>query len=615
MNNGGGRDDGRSGGHHRRPLPHRTPSLEYNGDVRQQHQHQNRNDNNMNLRRPFPDRGFGRGDGGYPRNNNGGDFRGRYHPNAGPPPPPPPQRDTNRQGGGGAGAIEFIRNNSHPSSSRPFNDATQSQFNPTPRNANSNKDPSTPIPEEFRRTLILSNIPQHIGRRELRNHFQRNWNAATQFCHVNKKREGYVKFKEAADARRVWEAGTEGLDGGLKDGGEGSVSLVGEGVQLKAFHFNNSIDVPEDESNRGMKPFATAAGGGGGFDKKRNWNEDSVGGGGGHHQHGGQTPHKMGRHSEDHVTPSSYGGGYDSQHPASAPHVSIASNTYHRSNSNAPASADQKQQQQQQQTSLQIQQQKDKEYNLQWEAFQKQEEEWRQRRNTEYQTYQQAKTNRTTQISTLEQKRDLLTKQENMLTQQLPLHKKMLSMLKSKEASASEQSKKMKEILSTQTRIMELKKEIKAIVEEVEKLREEEKGHVFVPIEKRPVFVEPVVVAGGCASVGVGTKKVGGGAAAIAAGKRSLDRRTTVLRVEGFGGGGDGENSKEDVTEVSGSFPLVVLQCYRDRAHIMCFISPFIVGCNQGPLLNIWYGLKCNFNYERGRRYQFICIGKVCQSY
>jgi hypothetical protein len=202
-----------------------------------------------------------------------------------------------------------------------------------------------------------------------------------------------------------------------------------------------------------------------------------------------------------------------------------------------------------------------------------------------------------------------------MLTQQLPLHKKMLSMLKSKEASASEQSKKMKEILSTQTRIMELKKEIKAIVEEVEKLREEEKGHVFVPIEKRPVFVEPVVVAGGCASVGVGTKKVGGGAAAIAAGKRSLDRRTTVLRVEGFGGGGDGENSKEDVTEVSGSFPLVVLQCFRDRAHIMCFISPFIVGCNQGPLLNIWYGLKCNFNYERGRRYQFICIGKVCQSY
>eukprot|EP01082_Thalassiosira_pseudonana_P006235 g6084.t1 g6084 contig20:760634-762887(+) len=551
MNNGGGRDDGRSGGHHRRPLPHRTPSLEYNGDVRQQHQHQNRNDNNMNLRRPFPDRGFGRGDGGYPRNNNGGDFRGRYHPNAGPPPPPPPQRDTNRQGGGGAGAIEFIRNNSHPSSSIPFNDAKHSQLNPTPRNANSNKDPNTPIPEEFRRTLILSNIPQHIGRRELRNHFQRNWNAATQFCHVYKEREGYVKFKEAADARRVWEAGTEGLDGGLKDGGEGSVSLVGEGVQLKAFHFNNSIDVPEDESNRGMKPFATAAGGGGGFDRKRNWNEDSDGGGGGHHQHGGQTPHKMGRHSEDHVTPSSYGGGYDSQHPASAPHVSIASNTYHRSNSNAPASADQKQQQQQQQTSLQIQlqQQKDKEYNLQWEAFQKQEEEWRQRRNTEYQTYQQAKTNRTTQISTLEQKRDLLTKQENMLTQQLPLHKKMLSMLKSKEASASEQSKKMKEILSTQTRIMELKKEIKAIVEEVEKLREEEKGHVFVPIEKRPVFVEPVVVAGGCASDGVGTKKVGGGAAAIAAGKRSLDRRTTVLRVEGFGGGGDGENSKEDVTE------------------------------------------------------------------
>eukprot|EP00984_Skeletonema_dohrnii_P025611 scaffold14792_cov101-Skeletonema_dohrnii-CCMP3373.AAC.1 len=91
----------------------------------------------------------------------------------------------------------------------------------------------------------------------------------------------------------------------------------------------------------------------------------------------------------------------------------------------------------------------------------------------------------------------------------------MLSMLKSKNAPASEQSKKMKEILGAQTQLLQLKKDRKSTVEELEKLKEEErvKG-VFVPSEKRPVFVE----SGDSAGVQ----------------KRSLDRRSTVLRVEGF---------------------------------------------------------------------------------
>lgn len=103
-----------------------------------------------------------------------------------------------------------------------------------------------------------------------------------------------------------------------------------------------------------------------------------------------------------------------------------------------------------------------------------------------------------------------------MLTKQLPLHKKMLAVLQAKKAPAAEQSKKMKEILSAQTRIMELKKEMKHLVEEIERGREAVEG-VFRPSERRP----------GCSG---GADGVGGGAGA----KRSLDRRTTVLKVEGF---------------------------------------------------------------------------------
>ena len=76
---------------------------------------------------------------------------------------------------------------------------------------------------------------------------------------------------------------------------------------------------------------------------------------------------------------------------------------------------------------------------------------------------------------------------------------------------------------------MEIKKEIKGLVETVEKLREEgvTKG-VFRPTEKRPIFSS----AG--ADGGLTKKK-----------KARLDRRTTVLKVEGF----NNDVTEDDVKE------------------------------------------------------------------
>lgn len=113
-------------------------------------------------------------------------------------------------------------------------------------------------------------------------------------------------------------------------------------------------------------------------------------------------------------------------------------------------------------------------------------------------------------IQKLEVKRDLVSQQESALARQLELHKKMLSLVK----VAADKTKKMKEILTTQTRIMELKREIKSIVEDLEAAKKEDNASVFVSTAKRPVFR--------------GVMSAGGG------GSRSLDRRTTVLKVVGF---------------------------------------------------------------------------------
>ena len=107
-----------------------------------------------------------------------------------------------------------------------------------------------------------------------------------------------------------------------------------------------------------------------------------------------------------------------------------------------------------------------------------------------------------------------------MLNKQLPLHKKMLTVIKSKNDNTAEQTKKMKEILGIQTRIMELKKEMKGIVEKIEQMKKDEvTWGVFRPSEKRPVFVD---------NTGGGSNTLRVDCGGLAKKKSRLDRRTTI---------------------------------------------------------------------------------------
>ena len=340
------------------------------------------------------------------------------------------------------------------------------------------------------------------------------------YAHVDKHSgQAYVRFETVDDAKRVWAGGTNGLDGPNyhsskqphADGSE-QCSFVSEGVLLQEVYFTNFV--PNDSKKYDDKQSTVL--------KKHSRGGDEYGG----RERGGSHPDerdsKLPRlHSYQN---SSADQGMSTKHDKKpAPSITNQSNnSYHRTSDKK-----EKQQQHHQLTpeELEVQKQKRDEYQKQYEAFQKEEQEWRKRRLAEYQSFITAKNERTAQLTTLQQKRDLQSQQESMLVKQLPLHKKMLSVLKSKDAPASEQSKKMKEILNTQTQLLELKKEMKITVEELEMLREEErvKG-AFVPSEKRPVF----------AANGTGLRK------------RKLDRRTTVLRVEGFGE----ENVNDDLLAV-----------------------------------------------------------------
>ena len=374
----------------------------------------------------------------------------------------------------------------------------------------------TPIPPSERRTLILSNIPSTLKYHQIQNHLSSVLNVQVQYCTIDQQtNEAYVRFKYVNDAMKVWDSGTKGLDGNtnsLKNNGskningeEEQISLVQLGVQLKAVHYTNFMIAQPKVVDRGQQSgsggstgrgSASTGGRGGegrGFDRKRNWDQQQQG--------------------------QSNGSQYDTPQSSAAATASPAQSTpnyptntkYHRSPS--------KQQSQQKQLSpmeVQLQEQKQLEEQKAYQEFQVEEKEWRKRRKAEYDIFMTAKQSREAHLSTLEQKKDLLSKQESMLNSQLPLHKKMLTVLKSKNAELSEQSKKMKEILTTQTRIMEIKKEIMGLVETIEKLKEEEKTKgVFRPTEKRPIFSS--------ADTDGGKKK-----------KARLDRRTTVLKVEGF---------------------------------------------------------------------------------
>ena len=392
--------------------------------------------------------------------------------------------------------------------------------------------------------------------------------------------EAYVVFKSVQDAQRVWMEGRRhhhgkgdnnrnGLDGngGSSSGGPNGVkslentdnfvsSLVELGVELRAIHFSNHVNLLDLESNT---PRGGERGGDniqGEYTDYNSGNESGSGGrlggeGASHNdrrrsdslcrsvRHGQHSYHGRSldvnsssselpqcandqyaidsRHHQQHVH-------YNAQPEPS--HVSPASACIQTTNNTnyyprTPISLINKQQKNQSSAiELQLKQQEEAEEWGKWEAFQLEEMEWRKRRRVEYNSFIQAKNERSTQLSTLEQKRDLLSKQEHMLSQQLPLYKKILVMLKSKNATPSEQSTKMKEILSTSKRIVELKTEMKGITRDIEKIKEEESVlGVFRPSEKRPVF---------SGNVGGPDAKVGSGK------KRSLDRRTTTLKVQGF---------------------------------------------------------------------------------
>jgi hypothetical protein len=441
----------------------------------------------------------------------------------------------NGGGGGGRGARPF------QSSSDQYNNPReqQQQYHHHQQQRKMN-DPQNPLPPDQRRTLVLANVPPHIKHFHIKSHFQQNWGIPVNYAHVDKHSGlAYVRFEAVDDAKRVWAVGTNGLDGpnyhSAGAGGEQSSStssFLSEGIVLQEVYFTNFV--PNDKKYDDAQSSAMMS-------RKHGRGADEYGererGGGGFSHHTDERDAKMARHSEQN---------YPTQHrnnmkPAPS-YTNPSNNSYNRTEQKHQLTPEE----------IELKKQRREEYQKQYEAFQKEEQEWRTRRNAEYQAFATAKNERTAQISTLQQKKDLQSKQETMLAKQLPLHKKMLSMLKSKNAPASEQSKKMKEILSTQTQLLELKKDMKNTVEELEKLKQEErvKG-VFVPSEKRPVFV-----ASGAASAG-GVKK------------RSLDRRSTVLKVEGFGEEElDEETVKAELKEHFSAFGAVSdVSLERDNVH------------------------------------------------
>lgn len=565
---GRGRFDGRGNSYNMRENNHRGP-------MQQQQQQGGRG-------------GYGRGDF-----DGRGGGRGEYHGGRG-------------RGGGNRGPQQLDQSFS-----------SQSRNNTTRPTQLDIEKSQTPIPQDQRRTLILSNIPPNIKFFHIQQHFQNNYNGAVvQYSLLDRNsNEAYVRFKFVEDAKRVWEGGNDGLDGNMvggnnninmDEGGE-NISLVKMGVKLKAIHFTNyMVDNTRNNADHNHRdrggPTAMGVGsrGGheaGGFDRKRNWNEryqdnNSNLRGEYHNHHSQQPPSKSPRYATEEQHHNQY------EMPQSAAAASSSATiqstnfptntTYHRS-----PSKELSQQLQQQKLSpleLQLQQQKQAEQQKAYEEFQITESKWRERRQIEYDTFISAKTKRTKHLSTLEQKRDLLSKQEDMLNKQLPLHKKMLSVIKSKNDTA-EQTKKMKEILGIQTRIMELKKSMKCIVEEIEQMKKDEVTlGVFRPSEKRPVFVD-----------GSGDSSTPGGGVAVDGGsakkKSRLDRRTTTLKIEGF---------NDDIIEVRDEelvTPNEVCLNYLSRFYLRTFFTPsFSYHRMQSKSISLRLGLSLKLAWKRAKR-------------
>lgn len=335
------------------------------------------------------------------------------------------------------------------------------------------------------------------------------------FCSVDRNAsEAYVKFRERGDVLKLWEGGDELLDGDTGSNG-GGLSLVKAGVKIKAIHFTNAISLKDrggdkqlDDLNpvqfdRGNQPqFNKSAQQ---FDRKRSrdgnndWRDRDFGSAG-REPNGGRGSFMQDRGRSDpnktprgtyHSTPGSQSaynsqqGSADAHHSSAPSHISGSNNSEKSGPNSDPVSS-------QSSNSYEKCPSKPVQIHSQNSPVQTS---WR--RNPQAVPL-------SVQISTMEQKFKLSQMQESTLQKQLGLQKKMLAVLKAKndDMSKHDQSKKLKEILTTQTKITELKKERMESLKELEGLKTKQKAG----IEKKKAM----------------------------AAKKKLDMRTTALKVEGL---------------------------------------------------------------------------------
>lgn len=407
------------------------------------------------------------------------DYRGRPH------------NSQHRQGGSYGGGQSFGRGHSSNGGYRQqhgrnrSNSGTYNDYNR--RNPQVDyMDPDRVVPPNKRRVLIFSNIDPSIRHGQIKRHFELVWNVNVQHVSIfTDKQESYVKFKDVDAAMAIWKAGNEGLDGqqGVE---EGELSFVKEGIQLKDVYQTNCVpyESPRRRTAQGQTPYPD------------------------------QQPYKVAKYCDYSGGPGGRQYHPDEYRDESAQHqyqkspTNKSNNTYHRDITPMQISPQKKEVTPEE---IAAREQHEAEQLKLHEEFLQKQSDWRVRRKAEYDAFTAEQAERLAQIAKSEQKRDLLTKQESMLSKQLTLHKKMLGMLKSKNAPAGDQSKKMKEILSTQSRVNEIKLEIKGLVEEIEKLKEQEKAKGrFKPSEPRPIFTETYIQ-----------------------GNFKMDRRTTALKVTG----------------------------------------------------------------------------------
>lgn len=358
-----------------------------------------------------------------------------------------------------------------------------------------------------------------------------------------------MKFRERGDVLRLWEGGEGLLDG--DGGGDVGVSLVKAGVKIKAIHFTNQIAwIPEGDRADDQQPLHMRGGKfdrvdqseqfgnkRGPFERKRSWDGRDDWGGrrsgsrGSDAGHDGRGNHNMGRSRYDgeyrersdaneghkvqrceyqQSTPAkaynynSQQAGYGSNQSSSAPHSS-RDHLYSSTSSDRASTSDPSHNYSSSPTKSN-EQTPNKPVHIHSASTPPTQTSWHRNPPSHHQNAS-INAQQLQQITTLQQKCDLLQKQESALQKQLLLQKKMLSLLKDK-ATKEDQSTKLKEILSTQTKIMELKKERMEGLKTLEGLKQQQQR-----------------------------RGVGGTGSRVGMGKKKLDLRSRVLIVQGFTSG------------------------------------------------------------------------------